>query len=76
LRSKKIKILNPDKIVKITFRDEKIRKHEPIFNFEDENVKSVFAGINEIVPIAIIAGGVILERLLSCWIVRKQTTLS
>lgn len=50
--SKKTKISNPDRIVRFTFRDEKGKKHKPIFNFEEEYVKSVFAGINEIVTSA------------------------
>jgi len=47
--SQKTKISNPDRIVKLTFRDQKGRKHKPIFNFEDGDVRSVFAGINEII---------------------------
>jgi len=47
--SKKTKISNPEQIVKMTFMDEKGRKHSPIFNFSHQDISGVFASINEVI---------------------------
>ncbi len=47
--SKKTKDATPDRMIRVTFKDVHNKKHNPIFNFEDNVVRGVLAGIDELV---------------------------
>ena len=47
--TKKVKFEKPDRMIQITFRDEGNKVHKPVFNFNDEIIRGVLAGIDELV---------------------------
>jgi len=46
--SKKTKFEKADRMIQITFRDEGNKVHKPVFNFRDEIIRGVLAGIDEL----------------------------
>lgn len=47
--SKKTKNETSDRMIRVTFQDEHNKKHKPIFNFEDDVIRGVLAGMDELV---------------------------
>ena len=47
--TKKTKFEKPDRMIQITFKDEHDKTHKPIFNFSDDVIRGVLAGIDELV---------------------------
>jgi hypothetical protein len=47
--TKKTKFEKPDRMIQITFKDDQAKSQKPIFNFSDDVIRGVLAGIDELV---------------------------